>query len=152
MSKLNPKCESFFQYPRKNWSLDDNIWYEARPVSVNSRHYMMKNISEAVSLVSLSKPYTNHSVRTTAKPFGGLMQESQTGTSWRSPVTEMSKTLLIATRAHPRPSFAVRFCETAFSTAQPSPPPQGLLSVKITVWWWLTTKLQIAMWTSFSLI
>ena len=25
MSKLNPKSESFFQYPRKNLSVDDNI-------------------------------------------------------------------------------------------------------------------------------
>ena len=25
MSELNPKSESFFQYPRKNWSFDDNI-------------------------------------------------------------------------------------------------------------------------------
>ena len=36
MSKLNPKSVSFFQYPRKNWSFDDNIWYEAHPVGVNS--------------------------------------------------------------------------------------------------------------------
>ena len=63
MSKLNPKRESFFQYPRKNWSFDDNIWYEARPVGVNSLDFMMKNISEAASL---SKPYTNHSIGATA--------------------------------------------------------------------------------------
>ena len=66
MSKLNPKSESFFQYPRKNWSFHDNIWYEARPVGVNSLDSMMKNISEAASL---SKLYTNHSVRATAITF-----------------------------------------------------------------------------------
>ena len=63
MSKLNPKSESIFQYPRKNWSFDDNTWYEARPVGVNSLDSMMKNISKAASL---SKLYTNHSVRATA--------------------------------------------------------------------------------------
>ena len=63
LSKLNPKCESFFQYPRKNWSFEDNVWYEARPVGVNSLDSMMKNISEAASL---SQQYTNHSVRATA--------------------------------------------------------------------------------------
>lgn len=63
LSKLNPKCDSFFQYPRKNWSVGDNVWYEARPVGVNSLDSMMKNISEAASL---SKTYTNHSIRATA--------------------------------------------------------------------------------------
>lgn len=28
-TKLNPKCEAFFQYPRKNLSVEDNVWYEA---------------------------------------------------------------------------------------------------------------------------
>ena len=37
LSKLNPKSESFSQYPRKNWSFDDNIWYEARPVGIGVR-------------------------------------------------------------------------------------------------------------------
>ena len=64
LTKLNPKCEAFFQYPRKNWSVEDNVWYEARPVGVNSLDSMMKNISEAASL--LHRPYTNHSLRATA--------------------------------------------------------------------------------------
>ena len=63
LTKLNPKYDSFFQYPRKNWSVGDNVWHEARPVGVNSLDSMMKNISEAASL---SQPYTNHSIRTTA--------------------------------------------------------------------------------------
>ena len=63
LSKLNPKCDSFCQYPRKNWSVGDNVWYEARPVGVNSLDSMMKNISEAASL---SQIYTNHSFRATA--------------------------------------------------------------------------------------
>ena len=63
LTKLNPKCEAFFQYPRKNWSVEDNVWYEARSVGVNSLDSMMKNISEAASL---SHPCTNHSLRATA--------------------------------------------------------------------------------------
>ena len=66
LTKLNPKREAFFQYPRKNWSVEDNVWYEARPVWVNSLDSKMKNISEAVSL---SHPYTNHSLRATAITF-----------------------------------------------------------------------------------
>ena len=47
-SKLSPNCESFFQYPRKNFRVDDSVWYEARPLGVNSLGTMMKKISEAV--------------------------------------------------------------------------------------------------------
>ena len=57
------KSKSFFRYLRKNWSFDDNVWYEARPVGVKSLECLMKNISKAASL---SKLYTNHSVRATA--------------------------------------------------------------------------------------
>jgi len=65
ISKLNPKCDSLFQYPRRNWSVDDsdNVWYEARPLGVNKLDGMMKAISEEAQL---SKLYTNHCVRATA--------------------------------------------------------------------------------------
>ena len=63
LSKLNPNCEAFFQTPRKNWSYDDSVWFEARPVGVNTLDAMMKSISEAASL---SQIYTNHCVRATA--------------------------------------------------------------------------------------
>ena len=46
----------FFQYPRKKWSFDDNIWYEGRPVGVNSLHSVMKNVSQAASLSKLHQP------------------------------------------------------------------------------------------------
>ena len=42
-SKLNPMCQSFFQYPKKNWSFKDRVWYEPHPVRVNSLDSMMKN-------------------------------------------------------------------------------------------------------------
>ena len=63
LTKLNPKCKAFSQYPRMNWSVEDNVWYEARSVGVNSLESMMKNISEAASL---ARPYTNCSLRETA--------------------------------------------------------------------------------------
>ena len=31
LSKLNPECDAFFQYPKKNWNCDE-VWYEARPI------------------------------------------------------------------------------------------------------------------------
>ena len=61
-SKLS-ECEAFFQYPKRGWSDEDTMWYEARPLGVNKLDNMMKEISEAAAL---SKPYTNHSVRATA--------------------------------------------------------------------------------------
>ena len=35
LMKLNPKCDSFFQFPPKNWSAEAEVWYEARPLGVN---------------------------------------------------------------------------------------------------------------------
>ena len=51
LSKLYPKCNSFFQYPRKNWSIRDNVRYEARPVRVNSLDSMMKTIFQRRSIL-----------------------------------------------------------------------------------------------------
>ena len=63
LSKLNPKCEAFFQYPRKTWQPCDEVWFDAKPIGVNKLDNMMKTISE---MAGLSKLYTNHSVRATA--------------------------------------------------------------------------------------
>lgn len=63
LSKLNPECDSFFQYPKKKWNYQDEVWYEARPIGVNKLDVMMKSISKAAKL---SKIYTNHSVRAAA--------------------------------------------------------------------------------------
>ena len=65
MAKLNPRCDAFFQYPRKNskWKYADEVWFDARPIGANKLDGMMKNISEEAKL---SKMYTNHSVRATA--------------------------------------------------------------------------------------
>ena len=63
LSKVNPKCSAFFQYPRKMWRPEDGIWYEAKPLGVNTLANMMKNISKEAGL---SQVYTNHSVRSTA--------------------------------------------------------------------------------------
>jgi len=68
LSKLNPKCEAFFQFPRRDWSEEksagESYWYENRPLGINSLGSMMTNkISKAAKL---SKVYTNHCVRSTA--------------------------------------------------------------------------------------
>ncbi|KAK2564350.1 hypothetical protein P5673_011775 [Acropora cervicornis] len=65
ISKLNLKCEALFQLPRRNWNEDvvHNIWYENRPLGVNTLGSMMKEIS---TKAMLSKVYTNHCVRATA--------------------------------------------------------------------------------------
>jgi len=65
MAKLNPKCDAFFQYPRKNskWKYDDEVLFDARPIGCNKLDGMMKSISEEAKL---SKMYTNHGVRATA--------------------------------------------------------------------------------------
>ena len=34
LAKLNPKFEAFFPYTRENWNVEDNVWYEARPIVV----------------------------------------------------------------------------------------------------------------------
>ena len=63
ISKLNPKSDAFFQYPKKQWNYGNDVWYDARPIGVNKLDNMTKSISEAAKL---SKMYTNHSVRATA--------------------------------------------------------------------------------------
>ena len=151
MSKLNPESESFFQYPRKNWSFDDNIWYEARPVGVNSLDSMMKNISKAASLSQL---YTNHSVRATA-----ITLWSNAGIPNRHIMAisgHRNEQSLAHYNTHPSTSqlsfaVAVRPCQTALLTAQPSPLPPVLPSVKLTVRWWPTTTMQIS-WSPSSAI
>ena len=36
LQKVNPKCTAFFQYPKKNSMALDTVWYEARPLGINS--------------------------------------------------------------------------------------------------------------------
>ena len=63
MAKLNPQCDVFYQYPRKNSKWNYEVWFDARPIGGNKLDGMMKSISEEAKL---SKMYTNHSVRATA--------------------------------------------------------------------------------------
>ena len=63
LAKLNPKNNAFFQYPKKHWTYDDEVWYDTRPIGVNKLDGMMKDISRAAEL---SKAYTNHSISATA--------------------------------------------------------------------------------------
>lgn len=47
ISKLNPKCESLFQLPRRDWNEEvvHNIWYENRTLGVNTLDSMTKEVS-----------------------------------------------------------------------------------------------------------
>lgn len=63
VSKLNPSCTAFFQYPKKNVCPDDAVWYDAKPLGVKKLDTMMKSISKEAGL---SQIYTNHSVKATA--------------------------------------------------------------------------------------
>ena len=63
ISKLNPQCPAFFQFPKRKWSPNDSVWYENRPLGVNKLAVMMREISEEAQLSTI---YTNHSVRATA--------------------------------------------------------------------------------------
>ncbi|KAK3722856.1 hypothetical protein QZH41_020441 [Actinostola sp. cb2023] len=47
VSKVNHDCTSFFKYPRRNWSENDEVCFEARPVGQNKLGNMMKDISKA---------------------------------------------------------------------------------------------------------
>ena len=63
LQKVYPKDTVFFQYAKKKNMALDAVWYEARPLGINSLAKMMKTISEEARL---SKIYTNHCVRATA--------------------------------------------------------------------------------------
>ena len=63
ISKLNPQCPAFFQFPKRKWSPNDSVWYENRPLGVKKLAVMMREISEEGQLSTI---YTNHSVRATA--------------------------------------------------------------------------------------
>ena len=63
LEKINPNCSAFFQYPKANFSPEDDVWFEQRPLGVNTLANMMKKISKAAGL---SRIYTNHSIRATA--------------------------------------------------------------------------------------
>ena len=63
LQKLNPRYEALFQYPKRAVTQEDQVWYDNKPLGVNKLPGMMKEISK---LASLSKIYTNHSVRAIA--------------------------------------------------------------------------------------
>ena len=61
LSKLNPKCQSFFQRPKQNPS-PNGPWYDNQVIGVKSLDKMMKTISKEAGLSLL---YTNHCIRAT---------------------------------------------------------------------------------------
>lgn len=70
MSKLNPKCERFFQKPNMHLkNAQKDRWYDNVPVGKNTINNWMSDICEIVG--NLSQRYTNHNIRsTTATAMG----------------------------------------------------------------------------------
>lgn len=62
ISKLNPKCDAFFQKANVNYD-KTGLWYANAPVGKNTLAGFMKDISKRAKL---SKEYTNHCLRVTA--------------------------------------------------------------------------------------
>ena len=62
LEKLNPKCDVFFQRPRKESSCAGN-WYDNQVVGMNSLKQMMKAISQEANL---NLVYTIRSIRATS--------------------------------------------------------------------------------------
>jgi len=63
LEKIKLNCSAFFQYPKANVSPEDDVWFEQRPLGVNTLANMMKTICE---VAGLSRMYTNNSIRVTA--------------------------------------------------------------------------------------
>ena len=113
ISKLNPKCEALFQQPRREWNesaITPEIWYENRPLSVNTLGNMMKEIR---TKAKLSKVYTNHCVRATA-----ITLWSQAGLSDRHIChTSGHRNPNSLQHYNSRPSLQLRKCSDVLSTA-----------------------------------
>lgn len=62
VSKLHPSCDRLFQRARNGIKQSDSVWYENKPLGVNTIGNKMKEISGGASL---SRSYTNHSIRAT---------------------------------------------------------------------------------------
>ena len=43
ISKLNPKSNAFFQYQKKQWNYDDEVWYDARQRYGHCDHLVINN-------------------------------------------------------------------------------------------------------------
>ena len=124
ISKLNPQCPAFFQFPNRKWSPNDSVWYENRPLGVNKLAVMMREISEEAQLSTI---YTNHSVRATA-----ITLWSDAGLENRHimayQVTEMSSRLNVTTRVHPSTQLR-QSSDILSSHSYPQMPASRLVSI-----------------------
>ena len=99
LSKLNTKCDAFFQFLKRNWS-PENVWYENRCLGVNK----LGNMIELCSSAKQSKVYTKCSVQAT-EILCGPMQGCRTNTSWQFPAIETSSRCKATTCIHLRTSY-----------------------------------------------
>lgn len=128
LEKVNPKCTTFFQYPKKKKNkTEDAIWYEARPLGIHSLGKMMKSISEEAGLLKI---YTNHSVRATAITLG-LTLELRTDTSWPFQDTAVNSRWYITTHGLPPRSSTTAAVSCPGLFHQVHQPQQAAKSLKI---------------------
>ena len=63
VSKRHPEEASFFQAPRLDYDINDDIWYKRAPLGKNKLNNMMQELS---TVASLSQVYTAHCIRATS--------------------------------------------------------------------------------------
>ena len=46
IEKTNPNCSAFLQYPKAKFSPEEDVWFEQRPLGVNTLANMMKKAAK----------------------------------------------------------------------------------------------------------
>ena len=62
LAQSNPKFEAFFQFTRQNWSVEDNVWYEARPVVVSIGSFSNRTGTSADDGAQIKQPTAERQV------------------------------------------------------------------------------------------
>lgn len=62
-SKLNQSCPRLFQMPRTNYCVEDDCWFQNKPIGKN---ILSKKLSQISKEAGLSRIYTNHCLRATS--------------------------------------------------------------------------------------
>ena len=115
LQKTNPRCEAFFQCPKRAATQEDQVWYDSKPLGVNKLGGMMKDHPK---LASLSKTITPIIVSGRLQSPCGQTRKFHRDTSWRSrdiavkPASEITMPAIWVTKSElVRISFPVRWME-----------------------------------------
>ena len=115
LHKTNPRCEAFFQYPKRVATQEDQVRYDNKSLGVNKLGEMTKDHSK---LASLSKTITPTITSGRLQSPCGQTRKFHRDTSWRSrdiavkPASEITMPALWVTKSELVPiSFPVRWVE-----------------------------------------